>query len=102
MTPAPTMSWELEAYQTGVYLIAFNTVKEFKAAAEQLKKNVVLCIDLHLSEEDISGLDVSQWCHQKGFECIYIITGDEMFKQKRFPWLTGIVGKYPPFSNLDI
>ena len=96
---ALTMSWELEACQAGVDLITFNTVKEFKAVAEQLKKDAVLCIDLHLSEKNLSGLDVAEWCYQNGFKYIYIVTGDELFKQKEFPWLIGIIDKYPPFSD---
>lgn len=95
------MAWEMDAANFSVPLTTYNDPENFMRDAGGINKEVVLYIDINLSE-DMSGIELSKWAYKQGFSNIYLITGENANNFQEMHWIKGVFGKEPPFSSFDL
>lgn len=89
--------WELEAQKVNKHILAFRHGYTFMKYAHLLDKEIPVYLDFLLENEDSE--EVSKNLYELGFMNIYITTGFDSRKIKRFSWIKDIFDKSPPFKS---
>ncbi|MDR3490980.1 MAG: HAMP domain-containing sensor histidine kinase [Gammaproteobacteria bacterium] len=95
--PLVRTMWELSAKLHGKKLEVFAKVKDFLLVCESAPRDIVIYIDSKLGN-GIKGEEISKIIHNQGFKNIYLATGRDIFQVDLYPWLSGVVGKVPPWE----
>ncbi len=97
--PLVRTMWELSAKSHDKKLEVFARVQDFLLVYELASREIVIYIDSKLGN-GIKGEVISKSIYEKGFKNIYLATGRDMHQVDMFPWLSGVVGKVPPWEVL--
>ena len=62
-----------------------------------IDKNTPIYLDFNLDKD--RGDEIAKDLYNKGYKKLYITTGYDLSKTDKSPWITGIIGKEPPFSK---
>lgn len=92
--------WKKEAKKRNINLIAFKSVHDFLSSSLGLDKNINIYIDSNLGESQ-KGEELSKNIFEKGFENIYLCSGDNQIELKKYPWIKGMSGKGFPTYNFQ-
>jgi signal transduction histidine kinase/CheY-like chemotaxis protein len=87
--------WRYKAKKKRKSLNCYMSLDEFMKEKNLISFNTPIYIDLNLGEA--RGLDVAEKLHQEGFCSLYITTGFVNFDVNKYAYITGVVGKSPPF-----
>jgi hypothetical protein len=87
--------WKSSAKRTGKDFRMYRDPARAVADIESIDRSVPIYVDLHLASNE-SGLTVAEKVHQKGFQTIYITTGDRPEGVPKLPFLAGVIGKMCP------
>lgn len=88
-------TWKMSADNRKHEIMIFHTTAEAFQVIPFLPKHTPIYIDSHLSQEEC-GEVFAEKLSQIGYTELYLATGYNPEKFKKFPWLKGIVGKgYP-------
>jgi hypothetical protein len=79
-------------------VIAVRDEREFESLKLKPQSSLRLYIDQNL-ENGVKGLDVAKRLYAKGFQNIFLSTGEKSLLSKSYPFLKGIVGKQFPLTN---
>jgi hypothetical protein len=91
-------TWEIMAKRHQKKIVTFERPKDFYDVSEKINKDVKLYVDLHLGNGQ-NGKDVTKTISEKGFEKVYLYTGETSVDVSQMPWLAGVVGKGVPFGG---
>jgi hypothetical protein len=93
------MSWQHVARQEGRKGAHFEDASAFLGEAEKWDRSVVIYIDSHL-REGVRGEDIAKRISELGFKRVWMCTGRaaEEFRSQSF--LSGVIGKHPPWGKL--
>lgn len=91
-------TWKLEASRSNCRVLALTS--EADVLENGLLKDTPIYIDKHLG--DRSGLEVADALHSRGFRKLYITTSHKLSEAelKRYSFLSGVVGKDFPYSEV--
>ena len=93
-------TWQMKAKQKGKELYCFTSVEAFLNKCESFDKKVPIYVDSHLGNH-IKGEVEAEKIFHKGFQEIYLATGDMVLKEKVIPntepfsYIKKILGKDP-------
>ncbi|MGK5085139.1 HAMP domain-containing sensor histidine kinase [Bdellovibrionota bacterium FG-1] len=100
------LTWKAAARRKGLTLLGFKSVDGFLQAAGSLSRSIPVYIDSYLGNDangkPVQGEEVSREISSLGFEKIYLATGLAPANPERYPWLTGIRDKDPPFDEVTV
>ncbi len=91
-------AWEIMARAKNKKILTFERPKDFYDVAERINKDAKLYVDLNLGA-GVNGKDVSREISTKGFDKIFLYTGEDHVDTKDMPWIKGVVGKDLPFGK---
>ena len=92
------MAWELSAEATGRVILTFESSAAFIAASDCLDQSTPVYVDYSLGAEQ--GDVVSRRLHSLGFRAVYLATGHDSDRIPHMPWISGTVGKKPPWFEM--
>ncbi|MHB1948718.1 MAG: ATP-binding protein [Gammaproteobacteria bacterium] len=92
-----TKTWQIESKKHNKKIVTFNNKEVFMRYIDLFDKKVSVYLDSHLGEE--KGEEIARELYEMGFSALYLSTGYESKKFVNMPWIKGIIGKEPPFSN---
>ncbi len=90
-------TWEIMARRKQRKVLTFEKPRDFFDVAEKINKDAKFYVDLNLGA-GLSGKDVTREIHAKGFQEIYLYTGESRVDTTLMPWLAGVAGKTLPFD----
>jgi hypothetical protein len=93
-----TEIWSMEGKKFNKNIVTFNRACTLMKYIGVFDHNTSIYLDFLLENENSE--QVSKNLYDLGFKNIYITTGYDNHRIKRFPWIKDIVDKCPPFSNL--
>lgn len=88
-------AWEIAATKRDIKLFTFPSINFFLENSHTIPKNTQIFVDSDLGDEK-GELD-SQKIFNIGFKTIFLATSFDDIDISKFPWLTGISSKLPPF-----
>lgn len=92
------LTWKMEASRRGMKLQTYSSPKEFCAEMDSAWVNVPKYIDSNLGS-DLKGEDFAYELSRKGHTNLYLCTGHPPEKFSGLAYLTGVIGKSPPWSR---
>ncbi len=96
--PLVRMSWKMIASRKGKKLSIFEGMAEFAQASAALdKKSTTIYIDSNLGNGKKGEIE-AKTLRALGFEKIYLTTGSPASVFSGMDWLTGVIGKDPPWT----
>gem|GEM_PF-1623206 len=97
------LSWRYAAKRVGRTLVGFKDADSFFSASGQLDRCVPLYIDSCLGKgtdgRDVLGQEIARRVSEMGFQEIYLATGLAPESLGAMPWIKGVRGKDPPWSD---
>ncbi len=97
------LSWRYAAKRVGRTLVGFKDADSFFSASGQLDRCVPLYIDSCLGKgtdgRDVLGQEIARRVSEMGFQEIYLATGLAPESLGPLPWIKGVRGKDPPWSD---
>jgi len=88
--------WKVAARTNGKTLDAFSTPREFLAKVGRLDKTTAIYVDSKLGD-GIRGEEFAKELHDRGFQNIFLATGQRRDALPSMPWIREIVGKKAPW-----
>lgn len=95
--PLVRMSWKMSARNQGRSFEAFATPEEFDGVAEGVDRATPVYVDAMLGA-GADGVAVSRRVHSLGFRSVFLATGLRAEQCEGKHWLSGVVGKDPPWG----
>jgi signal transduction histidine kinase len=96
--PLTRMTWTMAADRAGKKFRVFSTAAAFLAASDAIDRETPVYVDAELGDGAKGGAE-SLRIHGLGFGEIYLATGHEPAKFADLPYLRGVLGKAPPWSE---
>jgi hypothetical protein len=93
------LMWEIAAKKRAKRLLTFVSVETFFGAARDLSADAIY-IDSDLGE-GVRGETIAKSIRALGFSKVYLATGYGRESFADLPWLSGVVGKQPPWSDTN-
>lgn len=95
--PLIIRAWLRSAKDKGIPLKTFYSVQEFIQNCAHFAKNCRIYIDSNLDESKKGELESKRLFDEFGYTNIVLTTGYSELSIEKFPWLTSITGKEPPW-----
>lgn len=95
--PLVHMTWNSRAKALQKNIKCYSRSNDFLMVSPLVSPETPLYIDSNLGSNTLSGNEVAEELHQKGFKNIFIATGYSADQIKAPTFLKGIIGKEPPF-----
>ncbi len=95
--PLAQATWRMTASKLGKSFRAFSTAAEFLAAVEEIDRGTPVYVDAELAG-GVKGSLESRRIRDKGFAEVYLATGHDPAAFADLEYLSGVVGKEPPWS----
>jgi hypothetical protein len=92
--------WENSARTQGKRLTLFSNPEDFYTQADSFDSNTEIYVDVDLGS-GYKGEHVAEKALQLGFSKIYLTTGYPAHTFQSLKWLSGVVGKEPPWGKLS-
>lgn len=94
------MNWKGTAKSKGLEFVAFQDPKIFLAVVEGFPKATAIYLDSRLAD-GVKGEDIAKVLHAKGFLNLFLTTGCDADSMPPMPWIKKVVGKEPPWSDME-
>ena len=88
------LNWQIRADETGMNLKIYEHPDALFQELGDFDSRTIFYVDNQLSD-DISGVDIAFQLHQKGFNELFLETGDTPENLKDYAFIKGVVGKSP-------
>jgi hypothetical protein len=95
--PIVHLSWKMAARVHGKTIIPFFSATEFFKDCMKFHRSTPIYVDSNLGE-GILGEEIAKEIRSRGFLKIFLATGYSPSDFGTLPWITGIVGKDPPWK----
>lgn len=92
------LTWEALARDHHKKFLSFQSPDEFFSAAADISRSTPVYVDSNLGG-GLKGEDIAKEISALGFREIYITTGLSKSEIPKLSWITGVVGKSPPWRN---
>jgi hypothetical protein len=90
------MSWEHKANQKDIEIQAYANPSNLVNELDKYSKSTIFYIDQNLKDE-LNGVDVCKSLKSRGYENLYLATGEDQDNFKDDEAIKKVVGKAPPF-----
>jgi len=90
------MTWEFAAINANVSCKLYAAISDFESDIDRINKRSHIYIDSNLSG-NLRGEVYAKQLVEKGFKKVFLTTGFEWGDFKDMHWLSGVIGKSPPF-----
>ena len=94
--PLVHLTWSMAAKSKLKNVVTFFDAESFFAESAKIRPDTPIYVDSSLSN-GVSGEDVAQKIHATGFGSVYLATGFPAERFKGMSWLSGVIGKTPPW-----
>jgi hypothetical protein len=90
------LSWRLKAAKSSIDLQCFFAIDDFFSNLNSIPFDSKIFIDSNLGN-GILGHEEAEKIYLAGYSEIYLTTGFTDFSLDKYPWLSSVITKHPPF-----